>query len=89
MGMVFAASRITARSSSVWPVVPMTRLVPCFNAASTSCGGEGMDGEIDGAGGLGEGGVEILADVVGGGDGHAGLRRRLEARPGPCGRIFL
>ena len=32
-----------------------------------------MDGEIDDAAGLGDGGVEVLARVMGGGDGDVGL----------------
>ena len=55
----------------------MTRLVPCFSAASTQRRGEGVDREIDDAGGLGDGGVEVLAGVVGGGDEDA--RPRLAA----------
>lgn len=35
--------------------------------------GEGMDGEVDDTGGLGDGKVEVLARVVGGCDGHLRL----------------
>ena len=73
MGMVLAASRIMARSASVWPVVPMTRLVPCFKAASTTWVVKEWTVKSMAQAALAKRGVEILAGIVGGGDGDGGV----------------